>query len=300
MTYFADKAKSIKAQHVLFAFDSCFSGSVFSAMRSIPEFVIELLNKPVRQFISSGTENQLVPDDSVFRRRFVDGVNGLADANNDKIITGSELGEYLKAKVTSYTAGTQTPAFGKMAGYDGEFIFINTEFSVRDGKSDQVTGTTEKDDLLSVIKKNPHSPEAVEALAKLREIDESLKNDPPVMQPERKNFKMSAKSSRYTKCNSLEKNYFLLSPVEFSTLSGRYKTVFRIKAKDDKSLKKLKERKDMLQSVMSRRLNESNLQLIDDIAQMRERLKVSSFEAVEWVCPGCTEDKPVIAGLMGL
>ncbi|PLX65934.1 MAG: hypothetical protein C0603_13240 [Denitrovibrio sp.] len=298
MSFFAEKAKEIKANQVLFAFDSCFSGSVFSTMRSIPELIIEILNKPVRQFISSGTENQLVPDDSVFRRRFIDGVNGSADSNQDRVITGSELGQYLQSKVSAYTEGTQTPAFGKMAGYEGEFVFINKDFDVREGEEAD-PHSSEKEKLIAIIKKNPYSPNATKALIRLREIYESLQNNPPVMQPERKNLKMSAKSVKRTKTSS-DENFNMIIPASFSSMIGDYKVVFKIKAKDKQSFKKLNERKYMLKSVMSRRLNESNLQLIDNVVRMRERLRESSTEAVEWVCPGCIDQKPVIAGLMGL
>jgi len=296
MSYFSELAKNIKAEHALFLFDSCFSGTVFSAMRSIPEFVKDSLHKPVRQFITSGTENQLVPDDSVFRRRFISGLEGGADANNDELVTGSELGEYLKRAVSGYSAGLQTPVYGKMQGYEGEFLFFNNKFAVREKPTPP---STEKDELLAVIKKNPHSPNASKAMARLREIDKTLSNLLPVMPPERKDLVIKAKSQKFIR-NSIENYSIIIAPLTVSTMGGDFKVAFRVTAKDENAYRKLKERREMLLSVMSRRLNESNLQLVDNIAETRERMRDAANSGVDLVCPGCTAVKPSIAGLMGL
>jgi len=298
MAYFADRAKKTRVHRVLFVFDSCFAGSVFSAMRSVPDIVIELLSKPVRQFITSGTEEQLVPDDSVFRRRFIEGLKGGADLNADSIVTGSELGAFLKESVANYTSGTQTPVYGKMVGFDGEFIFINNNVQALGDKSGD--SLPEREELLAVIKKNPHSPDAERAMARLREIDESLKINPPVLAPESKGFKMTAKAVKRVKYADQRYPYIMLAPVKFKALDREFKTAVRIKALDGKAYKRLKQREAMLRSVFSRRLAEANLQFIDDIPEMRVRIRKAASEASGWVCPSCLDGKPVIAGLAGL
>ncbi len=59
--------RRIEAKHVLWVFDSCFSGSLFEATRAAPPAITCKTAKPVRQFITAGTADQQVSDNSVFR-----------------------------------------------------------------------------------------------------------------------------------------------------------------------------------------------------------------------------------------
>jgi uncharacterized caspase-like protein len=70
-------ARMIDAKHALFLFDACFSGSVFQITRSIYEPLTEKVNEHVRQFISSGSANETVPDQSIFREQFVNAIEGV-------------------------------------------------------------------------------------------------------------------------------------------------------------------------------------------------------------------------------
>lgn len=126
MQQFENLALQIEAKHVLFVFDSCFSGSIFSLSRAIPTDITLLTAKPVRQFLSSGGADQEVPDSSIFRRQFIAALEGEADRNDDGYVTGSELGQFLYEKVTNYSRGTQTPQYGKIRHPrldKGDFIF---------------------------------------------------------------------------------------------------------------------------------------------------------------------------------
>lgn len=130
MSSFETFAKDIQSRHALFVFDSCFAGSVFSSFRGFPPAAIERkMSNSVRQFITSGTADQEVPDDSIFRRQFVFGLDGDADLNKDGYVTGSELGYFLEVEVTNLSQGVQTPVYGKMLDPDlqrGDFIFRPT------------------------------------------------------------------------------------------------------------------------------------------------------------------------------
>ena len=127
MELFQTYAKQIESRHALFVFDSCFSGSLFhETMRSVPNYVISRMTQPVRQFITAGTEDQEVPDQSVFREEFVRALKGEADLNGDKYVTGTELGVFMQDKVTEYSRGTQTPQWGKIIDPElnrGDFLF---------------------------------------------------------------------------------------------------------------------------------------------------------------------------------
>jgi len=127
-------ARRIEAKHALFIFDSCFSGSLLTKRRSnIPPIITLKTTQPVRQFITAGADDQEVPDVSIFRQQFVEGLKGEADLNNDGYITGSELADYLQEKVGNYTRLSQTPQYGKI--FDplldkGDFVFVSPKKEV--------------------------------------------------------------------------------------------------------------------------------------------------------------------------
>ncbi len=117
----------VKSKHMLMLFDSCFSGSLFSLSRAAPANITEKSTKPVRQFVTSGDADETVPDESVFAVCLLDGLDGEADYNRDRYITGSELGMYLQTKVINYSDGAQHPQYGKIKNPrldKGDFIFI--------------------------------------------------------------------------------------------------------------------------------------------------------------------------------
>lgn len=119
-------AKDIISKHALFLFDSCFSGSIFAMTRSVPQHINYKMGRPVRQFITAGTAEEEVPDQSVFRRQFIAALQGDGDTNNDGYVTGVELGEFLNNTVGNYSKGTQHPQYGKIRDPNldkGDFVF---------------------------------------------------------------------------------------------------------------------------------------------------------------------------------
>ncbi|MBW2248245.1 MAG: PEGA domain-containing protein [Deltaproteobacteria bacterium] len=122
-------SKQIRSKHVLMAFDSCFSGAIFQMVRSKPSaFIEEKVAYPVREFITAGTEDEQVPDKSVFKDVFIQGIrDGFADLNRDNYITGEELGAYIQEKVINYSRKAQHPQFGKINNPKldkGDFVFL--------------------------------------------------------------------------------------------------------------------------------------------------------------------------------
>jgi hypothetical protein len=119
-------ARRIQSKHALFLFDSCFSGAIFALSRAVPDAISYKTARPVRQFITSGSADEQVPDQSIFRRQFVEAIEGEADSNHDGYVTGTELGEFLQDKVVNYSKNTQHPQYGKIrnANLDkGDFVF---------------------------------------------------------------------------------------------------------------------------------------------------------------------------------
>ena len=119
-------AMSIDAKHALFIFDSCFSGSLFALSRAVPEHISYKTAKPVRQFITSGSADEKVPDASIFRQQFIAALGGEGDLNGDGYLTGAELSEFIFKNVVNYSRGAQHPQYGKIRNPNldkGDFVF---------------------------------------------------------------------------------------------------------------------------------------------------------------------------------
>ena len=127
-------AKRIESKHALFLFDSCFSGSIFSLSRAVPENITYKTSKPVRQFITSGSADETVPDESIFCSQFISALEGESDLNKDGYVTGVELGEFLQGTVVNYSKGSQHPQYGKIKHPrldKGDFVFETLAVGLR-------------------------------------------------------------------------------------------------------------------------------------------------------------------------
>lgn len=128
MQQIAIYAMQIEAKHALFLFDACFSGSLFALSRAVPQAINYKTAEPVRQFITSGSAEETVPDESIFREQFVRALTeGEADSDQDGYITGTELGEFLQNTVVNYSQNMQHPQYGKIRHPNldkGDFVFL--------------------------------------------------------------------------------------------------------------------------------------------------------------------------------
>lgn len=129
-------ARRLQAKHAMFIFDACFSGSLFTNTRAVPAIINYKTTLPVRQFITSGGADEVVPDKSVFGEQFVRAISGEADLDKDSYVTGSELGDFLQTSVVNYSKNSQHPQYGKIRSPNldkGDFVFpqnTNTTSSV--------------------------------------------------------------------------------------------------------------------------------------------------------------------------
>jgi hypothetical protein len=137
MDAFKEYARMITAKAVLFVFDSCFSGYMFEAInnKAIPGPIIwAKVGAPVRQYITAGTAEQEVPSESIFRRKFVEGILGQADYNKDGYVTGRELSEFLETEIARLSHGKQRPMSGRSDPKNGgDFVFVVPGYNNLDG-----------------------------------------------------------------------------------------------------------------------------------------------------------------------
>lgn len=119
-------ARRIQSKHALFLFDSCFSGTIFALSRAVPMNISYKTARPVRQFITSGSKDETVPDKSIFRAQFLEALAGEGDTNGDGYVSGTELGEFLQETVVNYSRDAQHPQYGKIRDRrldKGDFVF---------------------------------------------------------------------------------------------------------------------------------------------------------------------------------
>ena len=108
-------ADEIVGRHVLFAFDSCFSGTIFQSRdRTTALPISELTAQPTRQFIiSAGKAGETVPARSTFTPAFARGIGGVADRNGEPgFVTSTELGVGTRENEL-LALGRQTPQVGR-------------------------------------------------------------------------------------------------------------------------------------------------------------------------------------------
>lgn len=151
MSQFTGWADQMQTNHVLFLFDSCFSGTIFKARNQgvAPEapFRYEGASQKVRQFITSGSADELVPARSQFMRTFVDALTeDIPELTDDNVITGNELGLFIQENVRE----SQTPQFGKsFKHWKGNFLFLANP----DNLHEQEPAALEKPYVLTQLKK---------------------------------------------------------------------------------------------------------------------------------------------------
>lgn len=110
-----DLSNRMAARHIFYAIDACYSGIALDTSRSLRA------GGPGRavQLVAAGTEGQRARErggQGLFTIYLIRGLEGDADHNSDGVVSGSELGSYLRRSVGQASGGLQTPQFGNLDG----------------------------------------------------------------------------------------------------------------------------------------------------------------------------------------
>ena len=120
----------IPAKHLLYVMDSCYSGLGLARSAGVSQKIGDYLRKVsamrVVQVITGGGQGEQVQEregHGLFTSYFLKAIAGAADIDKDNVVTGTELGAYLRPTVSNASRQAQTPLFGRLEG-EGEFLFF--------------------------------------------------------------------------------------------------------------------------------------------------------------------------------
>jgi hypothetical protein len=114
----------IRAKHLFYAMDSCFSGLLLSRTRGgAPD---DPTTVKARQVLTAGSEGEKVVEvagHGLFTKMLLAGLEGAADLDHDGYVRASELYKFITPRVLEESRNKQNPGFGQISTGDGEVIF---------------------------------------------------------------------------------------------------------------------------------------------------------------------------------
>lgn len=125
--------------HVLVLLNACYGGVFLK--RSFGDSGELIPKHPGAHAITAGGSGEMAwadPDigtGSVFFEKLLAGLGGMADTEDDGVITAHELAYYLRREVQLFTDYQQNPQFGDISrhGSQGEFFFLNRQRQIDQG-----------------------------------------------------------------------------------------------------------------------------------------------------------------------
>jgi formylglycine-generating enzyme required for sulfatase activity len=136
MTSVRQFSDRMAAKHVFYAIDACYSGlALMRAGEMDPkdrQYMQKVARFPSRQLVTAGSAGEQVVEQGghgAFTKTLLIALEGSADKYPPfGVLTGSELGNYLKPTVSVETNNAQTPQFGRLSAGEGEFMFVLPDF----------------------------------------------------------------------------------------------------------------------------------------------------------------------------
>jgi uncharacterized caspase-like protein/predicted transcriptional regulator len=123
-------SKRLKAKHVLYLMDSCYSGLGLTRSGAIPpserDYLRKITTRKAHQMLTAGSKGEQSQEEGahgVFTKYVLEALDGAADRDEKGYITFSDMASYVKPKVSRYTGTKQVPQYGSIDG-EGEFVFV--------------------------------------------------------------------------------------------------------------------------------------------------------------------------------
>lgn len=120
----------MRAKHIYYIIDSCFSGYGFTRSAgvspSVRGYLQVVTEKRAVQMITAGRKGDLAHEQGghgIFTLYLLKGLKGEADLNGDGLVTASELGAYVQPNVYQASGQKQLPQYGRLEG-EGEVVFL--------------------------------------------------------------------------------------------------------------------------------------------------------------------------------
>jgi len=120
----------IRAKHILFVMDSCYSGLGLSrsigTSHAVSGFLRKVASMRTVQIVTAGGSGEQAQEkggQGLFTGFFLKALDGEADIDKDGVVTGTELGAYIRPVVSEASNQAQTPLYGRLEG-EGEFLFF--------------------------------------------------------------------------------------------------------------------------------------------------------------------------------
>lgn len=114
-----------QAKHIAFIFDACFSGQALGLTRAPAVAAEKFMQRRAFQVLSAGSGDQVVSDFHSMTSSLIDAIKS-GIANEDGLVTFSELGLFLQQSIAADSGQTQIPQFGHLRGSQGgDFIFLH-------------------------------------------------------------------------------------------------------------------------------------------------------------------------------
>jgi hypothetical protein len=145
-------SKRIKAKHVLYLMDSCYSGLGLTRSGAIPpsdrDYLRKITTRKAHQMLTAGGKGEQSKEEGshgLFTKYVLEALDGHADRDEKGYITFSDLAAYVKPKVSRESENSQTPQYGNIAG-EGEFVFVmgKSNTDVTDSRVDTITTEDKK------------------------------------------------------------------------------------------------------------------------------------------------------------
>jgi uncharacterized caspase-like protein len=123
-------SKRLRAKHVLYLMDSCYSGLGLSRSGTLPpsdrDYLHKITTRKAHQMLTAGGKGEQAREEGahgLFTKYLLEALDGQADRDEKGYITFSDLASYVKPKVSREAGNSQIPQYGNIDG-EGEFVFV--------------------------------------------------------------------------------------------------------------------------------------------------------------------------------